>query len=1743
MPHRALFLPRLAFAVGLGSALLRTQADPIPGLFATGVDPSGAPLAAGATDPHWTLVVSPDPSATGPAAFVVQDGFPIPPWLANSSQSRWIAPRSDAGAGNSPGDYVYRLSFSLADFDPATAVVTGRWSSDNGGVDIRLNGVPLGIAFDGNFAQFSAPFEIRGGFVDGTNTLEFVVNNAGDGANPTGFRAELSGTADRPPAPGTPPVIVTEPADATGEPGAPLTVAVVANGARPLRYQWRFNTLPLSRATNSTYTIASMSAAWSGGYSVVVQNDWGAVTSRVARVALGYRSPSDRRLEPPGPSNRRTGIAFSEIHYNPRAAINETRNLEFVELYNSNPFAEELGGWRLSGEWDFTLPEGTVLGPRSHLVIAADPAALRELHGITNVVGGFTNRLANGGGLLRLRKPSGAVVLELEYDDADGWPLAADGFGHSLVPARPSLGEADPGAWRASSRPGGSPGRDDPDPDPSFSGLVLNEVVANPASGSTAFAEVFNPAPFDRDLSGSTLFTRSGVLVHLGPGSSIPALGWLRVEFPRDALVWTGEPVVIALSEPGAGTILDAVAVSGTRKGRSEGRWPDGAAAWRPLPRPTPAAANPRPDTPELVLNEIHYNPPVGAPDEFVEIHNPGTVPVSLGGVRLEGEADFAFPPGLVLDPGGFIAVARDPDRLRTLHPRLDPARVLGPFSGTLDNGGGLLRLRCVLREIEGSGAATRTNTFATEIEQVEWRDGGRWSPWVDAGGSSLERIDPRGPADSPDNWAASDESGRARWTQVEVTGVLDHTHPSVPAADQLQVLLLGAGEALLDDVEVIVGGRSVVANGGFESGIAGWTPQGTHRPSALVTSGARTGTRALRIVATDRGDHVANRIRTPLTQTIPTGTTVTIRAWVRWLRGHPEILLRLRNGGLEAAARLAITEDPGTPGERNSMHRTNGAPSVVDVRHEPLLPAAGQPVRVFARIDDPDGVRSVELRWRLDPSATLSAIPMRDDGIGGDERAGDGIFTALLPGQSAAATVAFHVVAADAAAVSAVTVFPSAAPARECLVRWGEPVGPGTFGTYRLLLTQATVQAWASREVMSNEGLDATFIAGTHRVIYGASARYSGSSYTAGIYNSPVGNLCGYDITLPDDDRFLGDNRVLLDWPIRDPSVLREQLMYWFLEQLGLPNMHRRHVHLYVNGQRRGSIYEDIQQPDSDTIREWFPGDTEGTLWKTDCWNEFSDVGVRLDPCILNTLQPFRSGGVPKVARYRWNWRPRAVRGSANDFSDLFALVDALNVPSSNLVASAEALVDVDHWMRTFAMNDLASFWDAFGNPNGKNTFLYKPERDRWRLMSWDFDVGLGVFNDPVDAPLFDVNDPVISRLYQSPPLVRRYWTALDESLNGFFRVGNNSPIDRFLDRRAQALAAGGVGTVDVASIKSWINGRRSFLNGQVARYRVGFAITSNGGADFQTADPIVTVAGSAPVRVASIRLNGIDWPVQWTTATNWSMRLALRPGANRLEVTGVDRTGTPVPGATDSVVVTATGTPPPVVAVRFNEWLASNASGTPDPADGAFDDWFELYNLGDLPVDLTGYTLTDDLTRPARFTVPAGFVIGPRSTLLVWADGQPEQTVAGRTLHVNFRLARGGSDLALTDPYGRRVDAIRFGSQAVDVSEGRWGDGADGPFFWLSSPTPGTANALPRPGQLEIRAAAGLGPGEGGVTMVWNAIPGRRYRIEMVRALASAWEPLVPDITADGATASAELPPADEPDGHRLFRVRLLP
>ena len=172
-------------------------------LFGTGLNDYGHPLTDGAADAHYSIVSG--PSTVAPVV-MPQGGFPYPYWTADDSNSAWITPgdavSNPTNAGNGyqepEGDYDYRTTFDLTGFDPTTASITGQIGADNTVTQVLLNGQDVGYLptnVGNNFASLNA-LNITGGFAGGVNTLDFLVHNdPGNTYNPTGFRADLSGTA------------------------------------------------------------------------------------------------------------------------------------------------------------------------------------------------------------------------------------------------------------------------------------------------------------------------------------------------------------------------------------------------------------------------------------------------------------------------------------------------------------------------------------------------------------------------------------------------------------------------------------------------------------------------------------------------------------------------------------------------------------------------------------------------------------------------------------------------------------------------------------------------------------------------------------------------------------------------------------------------------------------------------------------------------------------------------------------------------------------------------------------------------------------------------------------------------------------------------------------------------------------------------------------------------------------------------------------------------------------------------------------------------------------------------------------------------------------------------------------------------------------------------------------------------------------------------------------------------------
>jgi hypothetical protein len=1454
---------------------------------------------------------------------------------------------------------------------------------------------------------------------------------------------------------------------------------------------------------NSWQQLASISVALSNalyvGMAVTSRNPGQLATAEFrdfGDVANNPPTLSQRlKREPIGPSSRKTGLIISEIMYHPRTISGLNGSLEFVEIFNTQPWDERIAGYRISGSVDYVFPPGTVVRGGSYLVVARDPAAVQSHYGISGVLGPWngatTNNLPGAQGTVRLRNRQGAVMLEVNYEGRNPWPVAADGAGHSLALARPSYGEGDARAWTASDSIDGSPGKAEPFNASPLDAVVINEFLAHTDPPLEDYVELYNHSNVPVDLSGAYLTDEADTNKFRIPnGTTIPARGF--VFFTQTtlgfALSAAGERIYLVNSNQTR--VIDAIDFEPQLNGVSTGRVPDGSTDFYPLATRTPGAANGGPRQSEVVINEIMYNPITGNNnDEYVELYNRTASPVNIGGWKFVSGISYTFPSNTVIAPGGYLVVAENLTNLLAHYPGvLTSANTIGNYGGSLGNAGERLALAMpdALVSTNTNTMTLVTNTIYVVVNEVTYGDGGRWGNWSDGGGSSLELVDPNSDNRQAANWAESDETSKSQWTSFEYNGPSGAPPTSETLSfngDRVQVFLLGIGECLLDEVEVRVGGgTNLVANPGFESGTNSWLLQGSHDFSTIENVGF-AGSKSLHLRAASRGDNGANRLQNFLTASA--AGNVTLRGKARWLRGWPEVLIRLRGGGAEAFGKLALPKNLGTPGAANSRRITNAGPAIYNVQHFPSLPQASNNVVVTAQATDPNGIAALRLKYRLDSGnfnvtpALFTSVTMVDDGTGGDAITGDGIYSGTIPGQPGGGLASFYLEAVDNLGATNLfpqdvfpppglpRCFPNDAPTRECVVRWGDIQMTGNFPTYHMWISSVSSNRWHTRApALNNSTMDATFVLNNYRVIYNMLPLYAGSPWHRGqMTTGPAGaNRVDYVMNYPVDDRLFGATDSVVNNPgnpgaaaTSDHSAQTEQTSYFIFNEIGLVYNHRKYVHVFVNGNQRSTadlsgnfILEDSQQPNADMIEEWYPGNTDGQFFKIEDWFEFPDNGFDFTSnndadlsrrtVLLNGVQTLYP------APYRFMFRPRAVSPgeSANDYGNFFRLVDAASPtpaysPSGSSATAQipdpgalDSIANVEQWMRIFAVQRTVGNWDSYGYSRGKNDYAYMPKGGRFEQLTWDIDFTMGVGGNGASQALFDsVNDPRCTGMYSTPVFTRMYYRAFLDIINGPLNGAAMNPI---LDAKQAALVANRVNADNafVNTIKTYTTQRRAFIQGELNKVSPPFSMSATN--DITTSNNVLVLRGAAPIVIQDLYVNGVPYPVTWsapssTYATNWTLRIVLSAGTNVITIQGYDRLGTPLTNAIRTLTAVYTGTDPdPKGAVVFNEIQYNPA------VPGA--SFVELYNNSASSFDLSDWRING-----LDYIFPTGSIITNGQYLVLVKNRSAFSAAYGGTVvafdSFDGSLDLDGETLTLIKPSTNGapdlvIDKVRYEAQA---------------------------------------------------------------------------------------------------------------
>lgn len=199
---RSLRLRFIIFAaiISLGSSGARAQVVSIDGLFATGVDGSGATLGDAALDAHYVVTASSAGSNYTGTSYAVSTSFLDGAWAANSSSARWIVdPRPgnpDGKATRPDGTFDYTITFTMpTGAQLTTASISGNGAAGDSGA-IYVNGVLVsGEAIAGGSSTNAFTLNSTNStFAAGSNTVTFRVTNATNNSSTGLLITSLSGT-------------------------------------------------------------------------------------------------------------------------------------------------------------------------------------------------------------------------------------------------------------------------------------------------------------------------------------------------------------------------------------------------------------------------------------------------------------------------------------------------------------------------------------------------------------------------------------------------------------------------------------------------------------------------------------------------------------------------------------------------------------------------------------------------------------------------------------------------------------------------------------------------------------------------------------------------------------------------------------------------------------------------------------------------------------------------------------------------------------------------------------------------------------------------------------------------------------------------------------------------------------------------------------------------------------------------------------------------------------------------------------------------------------------------------------------------------------------------------------------------------------------------------------------------------------------------------------------------------------
>lgn len=296
-----------------------------------------------------------------------------------------------------------------------------------------------------------------------------------------------------------------------------------------------------------------------------------------------------------------------------------------------------------------------------------------------------------------------------------------------------------------------------------------------------------------------------------------------------------------------------------------------------------------------------------------------------------------------------------------------------------------------------------------------------------------------------------------------------------------------------------------------------------------------------------------------------------------------------------------------------------------------------------------------------------------------------------------------------------------------------------------------------------------------------------------------------------------------------QDDTLISQCLGYGLFRAAGLPAPRCAFAHVTVNGEDLG-VYSHVE-----TIREEFIA------------RHFTDATGNL----------YESGG-DFVTGGTGGFQPKT-NSTAPDCSDLDPVVTALAAPDDQLVTRLGAVLDLDKYMRFWAMEVVTDHWDGYAN-NQNNVFFYDdPTSGKIQFIPWGIDA-LFTGRERTTRPysVFACGS-VPWRLYAAPATRAMYLAALRDVLD---TVWTPSTIIAEIDR-LEALLRPIADPGNTGALAARIAHTRAFVLAREDRLR----------AELAAGDPVWPyAAGTASCRI-SLGTITANFSTTWGTLNTYNV------------------------------------------------------------------------------------------------------------------------------------------------------------------------------------------------------------------------------------------------------------------------------